>query len=309
MIGGSIGVSVFSAIFNNKLTGNLAHQLPQLAGNPKIATELRASPAALAKLPAPIHDGYLRAFTDSLHVVFLAAIPVGLLAFALTWLLEEVPLRSKVGAVDGVGASFGMLRSAAVLVQQEGLARVAAAKAALARIGEFGVSAADAETLTGIYTARISYLEQLANDRPEPDQVGAEGWAVAVDVLRTEREHLSRGVANPTAVDELAIRLAAARAALDCLESSPAAALPAVAPLREAYTSKIERLEGMNGGATSREEMTSSFWQATAALLAIERETLITWSMDAQIDATAADRAERDLAEEQAELATSAAAT
>jgi hypothetical protein len=186
---------------------------------------------------------------------------------------------------------------------------VAAAKAALARIGEFGVSAADAETLTGIYTARISYLEQLANDRPEPDQVGAEGWAVAVDVLRTEREHLSGGVANPTAVDELAIRLAAARAALDCLEASPAAALPAVAPLREAYTSKIERLEGIKGGASAREEMTSSFWQATAALLAIERETLITWSMDAQIDATAADRAERDLAEEQAELATSAAAT
>jgi EmrB/QacA subfamily drug resistance transporter len=133
-IGGSIGVSVFSAIFNNKMADNLAHELPRLAANPSLAKELRASPEALAKLPTGVHDAYLRAFTASLHVVFIAAIPVALLAFALSWLLEELPLRTKVGAADGVGSGFGMPRTAAVQVQMEGEARVAAAKTTLARL-------------------------------------------------------------------------------------------------------------------------------------------------------------------------------
>jgi hypothetical protein len=45
-------------------------------------------------LPAAIHRPYIDAFAASLHPVFLTAAGVSLLAFALTWLLREQPLRS-----------------------------------------------------------------------------------------------------------------------------------------------------------------------------------------------------------------------
>jgi DNA-binding MarR family transcriptional regulator len=47
----------------------------------------------LAKLPAAVHSGYIQAYAASLHTVFLVAVPVSAAAFALSWLLPEVPLR------------------------------------------------------------------------------------------------------------------------------------------------------------------------------------------------------------------------
>jgi EmrB/QacA subfamily drug resistance transporter len=306
-IGGSIGVSVFSAIFNNKMKGNLAHQLPQLEANPRLASELRASPQALAKLPAAIHDGYLRAFTESLHVVFIAAIPVALVAFALTWLLEEVPLRTSVAAVDGVGAAFGMLRAAAVQVQQEGQARVAAAKAALASLPDLGLPPEQSATLSEIFSARVSLLEQISGETPEPDQVGADDWKLAVDVLRTEREMLTGTETAQTASQEISIRLAAATAALAQLDAGTTVTdPPAVAPLRNAYIARIDRLKGVEAAAAARDDLTPDFWQAVAVLLAVERETLANWGAENLVDPSVADRAERDLADEAADLAISA---
>jgi hypothetical protein len=307
-IGGSIGVSVFSAIFNNKMTTNLHKQLPQLGANVAQAKELRASPEVLAKLPAPIHAGYLRAFADSLHVVFIAAIPVALLGFALTWFLEEVPLRTSVAPIDGVSASFGMLRAAAVQVQQEGLARVAAARAALSHLAELGLSSEETKLLSGIFEARISYLEQIASETPEPDQVGAQGWQLAVDVLRTERRTLADADGSAaSARGELTLRLHAAQAALAQIEARDGvASVPAIAPLRDAYVARIERLQAIEAGAADRDDLTPSFWQATALLLARERETLAEWGAEDRVEAAVVDRAERDLATETADLAVSA---
>jgi EmrB/QacA subfamily drug resistance transporter len=92
-IGGSFGTAVFGAIFANQLTGNLIHYL---AGTPVPAgfqPTAGASPATLAKLPTAVHSGYIHAFAASLHTVFLIAVPIAAVAFALTWLLKEVPLR------------------------------------------------------------------------------------------------------------------------------------------------------------------------------------------------------------------------
>jgi EmrB/QacA subfamily drug resistance transporter len=308
-IGGSVGVSVFSAIFNNQMAGNLRKQLPQLGADATHAKELTASPAKLAQLPAPIHDGYLRAFSDSLHVVFLAAIPFALVAFALTWFLEEVPLRTSVSAIDGVSEGFGMVRSAAVQVRQEGEARVAAATAALERLSDLGLSEQDEATLREIYVARISYLEKIGRATPEPEQAGADGWLLALDVLRSERLVLSEAdSAGTTAADEVAIRLRAARAALARLEAPrDSETASAVAPLREAYAARVARLEQASTGAAARDERPPSFWRATSMLLAIERQTLAEWGADDSIDGAVANRADRDLATEEADLAVSAA--
>jgi EmrB/QacA subfamily drug resistance transporter len=98
-IGGSFGTAVFGAIFANVLTGNLADRL----GGRRVPGGLSGSsvsPAQLAKLPGAVRDAYTHAFADSLHTVFLVAVPIALLAFALTWLLPEIELRTTVGARD-----------------------------------------------------------------------------------------------------------------------------------------------------------------------------------------------------------------
>jgi EmrB/QacA subfamily drug resistance transporter len=92
-IGGSFGTAVFGAIFASQLTGNLARYL---AGTPVPAgfkVSSGASPATLATLPPAVHEGYIHAYAASLDTVFLIAVPIAAVAFALTWLLKEVPLR------------------------------------------------------------------------------------------------------------------------------------------------------------------------------------------------------------------------
>ena len=92
-IGGSFGTAVFGAIFSAQLGGNLRHYL---AGKPVPAgfnPAAGSSPAALAKLPPAVHLGYEQAFAASLHTVFLVAVPISAVAFGLSWLLKEVPLR------------------------------------------------------------------------------------------------------------------------------------------------------------------------------------------------------------------------
>lgn len=99
-IGGSFGTAAFGAIFAGQLTGNLARYL---AGTPVPAgfnASAGASPAALAQLPPAVHAGYVEAFAASLHTVFLVAVPISAVAFALSWLLEEVPLRTAAGVPD-----------------------------------------------------------------------------------------------------------------------------------------------------------------------------------------------------------------
>jgi EmrB/QacA subfamily drug resistance transporter len=92
-IGGSFGTAVFGAIFSAQLGGNLRHYL---AGTPvprDFNPSEGSSPAVLAKLPAAVHLGYQEAFATSLHTVFLVAVPISAVAFGLSWLLKEVPLR------------------------------------------------------------------------------------------------------------------------------------------------------------------------------------------------------------------------
>jgi EmrB/QacA subfamily drug resistance transporter len=95
-IGSSFGVAIFGAIFNSQLTTNLRAHLPASAlGGSISAGSLQGNPAALQKLPAAIHSGLVTSVSDSLHVVFLTAVPILAVAFVLTLLLREVPLASR----------------------------------------------------------------------------------------------------------------------------------------------------------------------------------------------------------------------
>jgi EmrB/QacA subfamily drug resistance transporter len=114
-IGASFGVSVFGAIFTNQLTHNLASALRGVslpAGFSAAAIE--SSRNLLKRLPPALQHDVLHAYSISLHPVFLTAVPIALVAFAGSWFLREVPLRTAAGetlrnqasAVD-IGAGMG----------------------------------------------------------------------------------------------------------------------------------------------------------------------------------------------------------
>jgi EmrB/QacA subfamily drug resistance transporter len=102
-IGGSVGVSIFGAIFANRLASNLAANLPAGATIPQ-----GTNPEAVKHLPSAVRAVYVSAVTDALHPIFYAGGAIALVAFALTWLLREIPLRATARVPDtrrGLGAA------------------------------------------------------------------------------------------------------------------------------------------------------------------------------------------------------------
>jgi len=90
-MGGAFGVAVFGAILTTQLTHQLERLLPP--GSSIDPTRLTGSPAAIAALPPTVHAAVIQALANALHVVFLAAVPLTLAAFVVTWFLPERPLR------------------------------------------------------------------------------------------------------------------------------------------------------------------------------------------------------------------------
>jgi hypothetical protein len=96
-IGGSVGVSIFGAIFSNRLHVELASRLPANARLPNAD-----DPAAIRALPPAARSLFEQAFAAALHPVFLAAAGVSALAFVLAWLIPGLPLRDTVAEVPTV---------------------------------------------------------------------------------------------------------------------------------------------------------------------------------------------------------------
>jgi EmrB/QacA subfamily drug resistance transporter len=103
-IGGSIGVSLFGAIFANRLHTELVQRLGSNVQLPSTT-----SPAAVRTLPAPVHDSYVHAVTAALSPIFLVAAVICVVAFALALLLPDVPLR-QTSTAEGIGEAFASPR-------------------------------------------------------------------------------------------------------------------------------------------------------------------------------------------------------
>jgi EmrB/QacA subfamily drug resistance transporter len=128
-IGGSIGVAMFGTVFNNRLAADLTKQIGQIPAsvraNPVVShaiaslhgTSVTANPSAVRHLPAVVRTAVQSGFSDSLHVVFIASLPIGVLALIGALRLKEVPLRAAMAppAQQGadsegeeLGEAFGM---------------------------------------------------------------------------------------------------------------------------------------------------------------------------------------------------------
>jgi EmrB/QacA subfamily drug resistance transporter len=93
-VGGSVGIAIFGAIFANRLHAELVSRGIHTASK-------TASPAAIRQLPPAARHAYADAIAASLHPVFLVAAGVSVVAFLLTWLFRETPLRATVRPLDG----------------------------------------------------------------------------------------------------------------------------------------------------------------------------------------------------------------
>jgi EmrB/QacA subfamily drug resistance transporter len=107
-MGGSLGTAILGAVFSTRLGDLLAAKLP--AGPASAAVEGgSANPAQLERLPGAIRTTYIDSFTDSLDLVFIVAAAVMAVAFLLSWVLEERPLRKTVETA-GMGEAFAVPR-------------------------------------------------------------------------------------------------------------------------------------------------------------------------------------------------------
>jgi EmrB/QacA subfamily drug resistance transporter len=98
-IGGSIGVALFGTIFASRLHVELAARLPHGVRVPTVI-----NPQGIRHLPPAAHDAFANAVASALHPVFFVAGAVSLVAFALSWLLREVPLRTETRVGDAIPA-------------------------------------------------------------------------------------------------------------------------------------------------------------------------------------------------------------
>jgi EmrB/QacA subfamily drug resistance transporter len=96
-IGGSFGVSLFGAIFNHHLAGEITSKLGAV-GAKLTSGGGRLDPAALKALPAPVRLGLLESLANSVSAVFGWAIIFAVVVPVLAILIKEVPLRGAAAA-------------------------------------------------------------------------------------------------------------------------------------------------------------------------------------------------------------------
>jgi EmrB/QacA subfamily drug resistance transporter len=132
MIGGSFGTAVFGAIYAIVFTRTFAPTLAKVPAailhsfnpqtlNPALLDKLKHTAVGLA-----FYLKYIDAVTHAVQVVFLWAVPISFVAFLLSFMLPEVPLRKTVETVD-VGEVHGMLEHRTSLQEIElALQRVSA---------------------------------------------------------------------------------------------------------------------------------------------------------------------------------------
>jgi len=97
-IGGSLGVSLFGAIFANRLTHEVAARL-----GPEAASRLsgrgggggRLDPATLKLLPAPVRDGFLHGVAYAISGVFVWSVLFAIVVPILASFIKEIPLRGR----------------------------------------------------------------------------------------------------------------------------------------------------------------------------------------------------------------------
>ncbi|HEX2102204.1 MAG TPA: MDR family MFS transporter [Solirubrobacteraceae bacterium] len=108
-MGGSLAVAALGTLLANRLAAELAARLGDAAA--RVDTDRLLS--AGAGVPSELSDGTRAALADALHSVFVASVPLGLVALVLAVALRERPLRTWSGEERAAGAGEPRARRAA----------------------------------------------------------------------------------------------------------------------------------------------------------------------------------------------------
>ncbi|MEV1174447.1 MDR family MFS transporter [Nonomuraea sp. NPDC049784] len=92
-IGGSFGVSLFGAIFNNHFVSELTGRFGAQAADRIAKSGGRMDPAAVAHMPAQMRTGLLESLATSISGVFWWAIAFAVVVPVLAAFIKEIPLR------------------------------------------------------------------------------------------------------------------------------------------------------------------------------------------------------------------------
>ena len=99
-LGGTFGTALFGTVLANRLASELAQRLPPAALHGVDPSKLTGSPQVIAALPPAIREPVVSSFVSALSTVFVSAVPIVVLAFALTWFLKEIRLRERHDEAD-----------------------------------------------------------------------------------------------------------------------------------------------------------------------------------------------------------------
>lgn len=115
-MGSSVGTAVFGALYADALAARVPAAVAA-SGLPATAT---STPEALRAQPASKITGILVAYSDTLHLVFLYAVPVAGAAFIVSLLPKQVPMRGRSqDSPADMGDGFGMPDPSTSLQQLE----------------------------------------------------------------------------------------------------------------------------------------------------------------------------------------------
>jgi EmrB/QacA subfamily drug resistance transporter len=93
-LGQTIGVALYGALMASRLRAELAQRIdPVLIGGLDL-DELTGSPKKIRELPLDLQRPVIESIADSVHLVYLAAIPMAVLVVGIAWRLREIPLRT-----------------------------------------------------------------------------------------------------------------------------------------------------------------------------------------------------------------------
>jgi EmrB/QacA subfamily drug resistance transporter len=162
LIGSALGTAVLGAVFSNRLASELSSVLPK--GGQSGGSGLGSlSPSRLDRLPIGIRGEYVHAFAQALDTVFLVGAGISVVAFGISWLIKEEPLRQ---TVTTTGVNEGL----ATPTDRDSLTEITRALGVL--LGRDGVKRAIERTVeeAGLeLSARAAFVMFVLGRDPEAD--------------------------------------------------------------------------------------------------------------------------------------------
>jgi EmrB/QacA subfamily drug resistance transporter len=186
-IGGSLGTAIFGAIFSSRLVSELRGNLPASLSH-QVSGGGRLTGTQVSGLPPNIRGIYQHAYVNSLRPVFLVGAGVAAVGFAMSWLLEERPLRATAATSHGLEDGLAAPRSADSLAEIERSLSVHSSPDARVRFHKRVAERAGVDLSPGATWALVRIDEhglEGANSMARDQGIPAERIMAVVDELHT----------------------------------------------------------------------------------------------------------------------------